>query len=234
MMDSAIVGMHQHSHPVDLRTAIYELAKRTFDLTLAILGILLCAPLFAILAILIKLDSPGPVLFRGTRIGRFGVPFRIFKLRTMVAAAEQLGGSCTSDEDPRITRIGTSLRKLKLDELPQLFNVLEGSMSFVGPRPEVKKFTDLFSTEERHILDVRPGITDWATMWDADEGARLSGSADPEQTYTTLIRPTKISLQLEYIRKRSFWTDVRILSDTIGMVLQRILSHCTRLRATQR
>src|SRR5437899_5337125 len=132
----------------------YELAKRALDFLFALIGIVLCTPVMFVVALIIKLDSPGPVLYRGFRVGRHGLPFRMLKFRTMVADAEQFGGSCTSDEDRRITRAGAPLRKYKLDELPQLFNVLAGSMSFVGPRPEVKRFTDLFTNEERRILEV--------------------------------------------------------------------------------
>jgi lipopolysaccharide/colanic/teichoic acid biosynthesis glycosyltransferase len=209
----------------DVRKSIslYDPAKRCFDLVAAATALAICAPAMAIIAVLIKLDSPGPVLYRGVRAGRFGVPFRMLKFRTMVADAERRGGSCTSDDDPRITRAGRSLRKTKLDELPQLFNVMEGSMSIVGPRPEVEKFTALFNDEERHVLDVRPGITDWATLWDSDEGMLLQGASDPEQKYFELIRPTKVSLQLDYVRNKSFWTDIVIIFKTAWIVSQRVL-----------
>lgn len=230
-MSTKILPVHQDMATSRLQTLLYESAKRTLDVILASIGIIVCGPLLAVIALLIKLDSPGPILYRGLRTGRFGVPFQMLKFRSMVADAERRGGSCTSDEDPRITSIGRFLRKTKLDELPQMFNVLHGSMSFVGPRPEVKKFTELFTEEERCILDVRPGITDRASMWDSDEGVRLSGKPDPEEAYLTMIRPTKISLELEYVRTRSFSTDLLILFQTIWMVLQRILFQKIKLRA---
>ncbi|MBM4308059.1 MAG: sugar transferase [Deltaproteobacteria bacterium] len=138
--------------------------KYLFDKIFSCLGICIFVPLFLVLSILIKFEDTGPVFYRGLRIGRNGQPFRVFKFRTMVLNAENQGASSTSDDDPRITRIGRFLRKYKLDEFPQLINVLKGEMSFVGPRPEVKKFTDLYTEEEKVILTVRPGITDWASM----------------------------------------------------------------------
>ncbi len=140
----------------------------------------------------------------------------------MIIGAEQNGVSCTANDDSRITRIGRLLRKTKLDELPQLFNVISGEMSLVGPRPEVKKFTDLFTPDEWHILDVKPGITDLATLWDSDEGTRLTGAVDPDQAYMETIRPRKIALQLDYIRRRSFWIDLVILLRTFGVVFKQI------------
>lgn len=202
--------------------ASYEFSKRAFDLVLAIAGVIVCAPLMLAIAALIKADSPGPVFYRGQRVGRHGVSFRIWKFRTMVTDAELNGVTCTSNDDRRITRAGKVLRNTKLDELPQLFNVIFGDMSLVGPRPEVKKFTDLFTPEERHILDAKPGITDWATLWDSDEGTRLAGAVDPDHEYMKMIRPTKIALQLDYVRSRSFWTDLAILFRTVGLVLRKI------------
>jgi len=143
---------------------MYPLLKYLFDKIFSCLGICIFVPLFLVLSILIKFEDTGPVFYRGLRIGRNGQPFRVFKFRTMVLNAENQGASSTSDDDPRITRIGRFLRKYKLDEFPQLINVLKGEMSFVGPRPEVKKFTDLYTEEEKVILTVRPGITDWASM----------------------------------------------------------------------
>ncbi len=193
--------------------------KRLFDFVLSLVGLILLAPIILIVAALIQLDSPGPVFYRGVRVGRFGKLFWIFKFRTMVLNAEQLGGPSTADDDPRITRVGKSLRKYKFDELPQLINVLKGEMSFVGPRPEVPQYVAMFSEEERAILTVQPGITDWASIWNPDEGAILAGSSDPEKTYLEKIRPNKIRLQLEYVRNRSFWTDIRILMETFKILL---------------
>ena len=164
-------------------------------------------------------EDGGPVFYRGERVGRHGKIFHIFKFRTMVVNAEKIGGPSTPDDDPRITRIGRQLRKYKLDELPQLFNVLLGEMSLVGPRPEVKCYTDMFTAEEKAILSVRPGITDWASIWNPDEGSILAGAEDPEAAYLELIRPTKLKLQLKYVREQSLTTDLKIIWETIAVVL---------------
>jgi lipopolysaccharide/colanic/teichoic acid biosynthesis glycosyltransferase len=195
--------------------------KRATDVFMSALGLVALSPTLLIVAIAIVLDSRGPVFYRGVRIGRGGVPFRIIKFRTMVVNAEKFGGTATSDGDPRITRLGRPLRKYKLDELPQLINVLRGEMSLVGPRPEVPQYVEMLSEEERVILTHRPGITDWATLWDADEGAVLAASADPERTYLDKIRPLKTKLQLEYVRNQSFWTDLIIISRTIAAIVFR-------------
>jgi lipopolysaccharide/colanic/teichoic acid biosynthesis glycosyltransferase len=194
--------------------------KRLFDKIFSCLGVCTLAPLFLFVAILIKFEDRSPVFYRGVRVGQYGRPFRVFKFRTMGVDAENRGASSTSDDDPRITRIGKWLRKYKLDELPQLINVLRGEMSFVGPRPEVKKFTDLFTEEERAILTVRPGITDWASIWNPDEGGLLQGSLDPDQDYLEKIRPEKIRLQLKYVRERSFLTDLKIIFQTLQVLVK--------------
>ncbi|MGO8752963.1 MAG: sugar transferase [Thermoguttaceae bacterium] len=189
--------------------------KRSFDFLASLFAILLLLPLFLVVSLWIKLNSPGPVFYRGRRVGRFGRPFRISKFRTMVVNADQIGGPSTADDDRRITSAGKWLRKRKLDELPQLFDVLLGRMSLVGPRPEVQKYIDLFSDEEQAILQVRPGITDWASIWNSDEGAVLAGSQDPDRAFEELIRPTKVRLQLKYVRERSFCVDLKILAFTV-------------------
>lgn len=168
----------------------------------------------------IRGEDGGSVFYRGVRVGLNGRAFRIFKFRTMVVNAEKLGGSSTADDDARITRIGKVLRKYKLDELPQLINVLKGEMSFVGPRPEVQHYVDMFTEEERAILSVRPGITDWASLWNNDEGAILAGSPDPEKTYMKEIRPEKIRLQLKYVRERSFPVDLKIILQTLFAIIR--------------
>ncbi len=198
---------------------ISAVLKRSCDVAASALGLVLLFPVLAAFAALIKLKSPGPVFYRGVRVGRFGKLFRIFKFRTMVVNAEQLGGSSTADGDPRVTPVGRFLRKYKLDELPQLLNVLKGEMSLVGPRPEVMQYVAMFSAEEKAILSVAPGITDWASIANSDEGARLAGSPDLEKTYLEKIRPEKIRLQLEYVRKRSFGTDMRILLETFKVLM---------------
>ena len=195
--------------------------KRLFDILFSALGLLFLSPIFLIIAILIKREDRGPILYRGVRIGKFGKTFKIFKFRTLVANAEKIGGPSTADDDPRITKVGKLIRKYKLDELPQLINVLKGEMSFVGPRPEVPFYVKMFTEEERTILSLRPGITDWASLWNPDEGATLAGSPDPEKTYMEKIRPEKIRLQLKYVRERSFWADLKILLLTMRTILLR-------------
>ncbi len=192
--------------------------KRTFDIFCAAVGLMLLSPLLGWIAWRIHREDGGPVFYRGERVGKDAALFRIFKFRTMVVNADKIGGPSTPDDDPRITRIGRRLRKYKLDELPQLLNVLLGEMSLVGPRPEVKRYTDMFTPEERTILTVRPGITDWASIWNPDEGSVLAGAVDPEAAYLELIRPTKVRLQLRYVKEQSFFTDLRILWKTL-MVL---------------
>ncbi|OPY16629.1 MAG: UDP-N-acetylgalactosamine-undecaprenyl-phosphate N-acetylgalactosaminephosphotransferase [Syntrophus sp. PtaB.Bin075] len=194
------------------------MCKRLFDIIAASMGLLSLSPLLLWIAWRIWQEDRGPIFYRGVRVGFHGKPFRIFKFRTMVVDAEKLGASSTSDDDLRITRIGGFLRKYKLDELLQLINVLVGDMSLVGPRPEVKKFTDLYTEEEKLILAVRPGITDWASLWNPDEGTLLKGSVDPDKDYLEKIRPEKIRLQLMYVRKRSFWTDVKIIFLTLKTI----------------
>jgi lipopolysaccharide/colanic/teichoic acid biosynthesis glycosyltransferase len=178
------------------------------------------SPLLLVLALLIKLGSRGSIFYRGLRAGRFGKPFRIFKFRTMVVNADKIGGPSTSADDPRLTRLGAFLRRYKLDELPQLINVVKGDMSLVGPRPEVLEETRLYNDQEKHLLDVRPGITDWASIRFRDEGEILRGSADPHQAYREKIRPEKIRLGLEYVQKHSFLTDCRIIFDTLKVIFE--------------
>jgi lipopolysaccharide/colanic/teichoic acid biosynthesis glycosyltransferase len=198
---------------------VAEAIKRCFDFVVALAALIVVSPVLLLLAVIIKLGSPGPVFYRGVRIGRYGVPFRIFKFRTMVINAENLGGSATAEDDPRITPIGRFIRRHKLDEFPQFMNVLLGDMSLVGPRPEVKKYVDMYSHEERAILDLRPGITDWASIWNSNEAAVLEGSKDPEQAYEELIRPTKLALQLFYAHNHSLAVDVKILFHTFCKLL---------------
>jgi len=195
--------------------------KRILDLVVSFLGLLFLLPLLTVVAILIKSGSPGPVFYRGLRAGRLGKSFRIFKFRTMVLNADKIGGPSSAVDDPCITRVGAFLRQYKLDELPQLLNVLRGEMSLVGPRPEVLQYVAMFTEEERPILTVLPGITDWASIANADEGALLAGSPDPEKTYLEKIRPEKIRLQLEYVRRHSFAVDLQILMQTSRVLLRR-------------
>ncbi len=188
--------------------------KRLCDVLAASVLLLLLSPLLLVIALVITWSDGGPVFYRAPRVGLAGQPFRMLKFRTMVRHADKLGGPSTPDGDPRVTPVGRWLRKHKLDELPQLFNVCGGTMSLVGPRPEVQHYVDLYSEEERVILTVRPGLTDWASLWNIDEGALLKGSPDPEKVYLETIRPVKLRLQLAYVRQRSFGTDLRILLHT--------------------
>ena len=197
------------------------MTKSLFDFLFSLFGLIILSPLFFLIAFLIKRESPGPGFYRGTRIGRNGKPFKIFKFRTMVPDAEKLGGPSTGGDDPRLLKIGNFLKKYQLDELPQLINVLKGEMSLVGPRPEVKMYVDIMSTEERkNILSVKPGLTDFASLWNFHESDILKGSSDPEKTYQEKIRPTKIKLQMEYVRNRSFLLDLKIIIKTIMKIFQ--------------
>ncbi len=196
---------------------MYPYIKRLLDLLLASIGLIFLWPVLLIIAILVKCESTGPVFYRGVRTGRFGKPFRIFKFRSMVVDAEKVGGSTTKDKDPRITKIGGFLRKYKLDELPQLLNVLVGEMSFIGPRPEVAEYTDLYSEEEKAILSVRPGITDYSSMKFNDLQAYV-GDGDADEVFRREILPQKNALRLKYVRDCSFWVDLKILLQTIGIV----------------
>jgi lipopolysaccharide/colanic/teichoic acid biosynthesis glycosyltransferase len=195
--------------------------KRTFDIALSLIGLVFLLPLLVVLAICIKLDSPGPVFYRGVRGGRFGTPFRILKLRTMVARAEQLGGAETRADDPRITRVGAVLRYYKLDELPQLINVVLGDMSLVGPRPEVMNEVALYNDRERQLLLARPGITDWASIKFRHEAELLRGSPDVHAAYHSKIRPEKIRLGIEYVQHHSLLIDCKIILATLRAIFQR-------------
>jgi lipopolysaccharide/colanic/teichoic acid biosynthesis glycosyltransferase len=192
--------------------------KRSFDVVVSGLGIVVSLPLLLFVAVLIKLDSQGPVFYRGERVGRFDNLFRIFKFRTMCVDAEQIGGSSTSDDDPRITRVGSFLRRFKLDELPQLFNVLNGTMSFVGPRPQVASLVELYTPDQRRLLDVRPGITDYASLKFRNLGQILEGAGDPDEAYLRVVAPEKIRLGLFYVDHNNFWTDLRIIMATVVSV----------------
>ncbi len=193
--------------------------KRVFDIIYSSCGLLVLSPIFIIIACVIKSGDRGALFYRGVRVGLHEKLFRIYKFRTMVMNAEKIGGSSTAGDDPRITKVGKFVRKYKLDELPQLINVLKGEMSFVGPRPEVQHYVDMFTEEEKAILSVRPGITDWASLWNPDEGKILSGSPDPEKAYMEKIRPNKITLQLKYVKERSFWVDLKIIFKTLLTIL---------------
>lgn len=195
--------------------------KRLFDIVASLLGLVVLSPLLLTLAAIVKLTSSGPMVYRGVRAGFGGRPFRIMKFRSMVVNAEKLGGPSTSDDDPRVTRIGAFMRRFKLDELPQLFNVLLGEMSLVGPRPEVLSEVETYTPEQRRVLEVRPGITDWASIWNSDEGAVLAGAADPHAVYKERIQPTKLALQLKYREESGLATDLRIILFTLRKIVDK-------------
>jgi lipopolysaccharide/colanic/teichoic acid biosynthesis glycosyltransferase len=193
--------------------------KRVFDVVIAAIVLLVLSPVLLGIAIAIKLGSPGPVFYRGPRVGMHKRPFAMLKFRTMVIDADAKGPSSTSADDPRITTIGAALRRYKVDELPQFINVLKGEMSVVGPRPQVAWAVDGYSAEEQRVLTVRPGITDWASIRFRNEGDILKGSSDPDRDYMILIHPEKMRLSLQYVDSVSFATDLRILVRTAGAVL---------------
>lgn len=191
----------------------YAIAKRLLDVVVSLGAIALSSLVLAVVAVLVKATSPGPILYRGLRAGRHGANFHILKFRTMVVDAEKKGGASTAVDDPRLTPIGRLLRKYKLDELPQFFNVLGGSMSLVGPRPQVLSYTSKYQGEERTILDMRPGITDLASLYFSDMD-KVLGTGDVDAKYARDIEPVKNVLRLRYVREASFLLDIRILVET--------------------
>ena len=189
--------------------------KRVFDIAVASAGLILLFPLMALAALLVKLDSNGPIFFRQERMGREFRPFFIYKFRTMAHDSSGKGGLVTIGNDPRITRAGRLLRKTKIDELPQLINVVKGDMTFVGPRPEVRKYVELFRQDYMEILKIRPGITDLASLKYRDEASLLGSSPNPADEYVAQILPDKIRLGKEYIRKSSFLFDLSLIFKTL-------------------
>ena len=194
--------------------------KRAVDVIAASCGLILLMPLLAFVALAIKLDSPGDVLFRQERVGKNFRRFRILKFRTMRADASSNGALVTTGGDPRITRIGHWLRRLKIDELPQLFNVLKGDMSLVGPRPEVPHYVELFRKDYEEILKIRPGITDLASLKYRDEAAILAQSDHPEEEYVSRVLPEKIQLAKDYMNQSSFFFDVALIFKTVLKLLE--------------
>lgn len=192
-----------------------RVGKRLFDIVFSILGLALCTPLFVLISLAIKLDDGGRVFFCQERVGRYGKPFRMWKFRSMVENASALGGELTVARDPRITRVGYLLRQSKLDELPQLANVLVGQMSFVGPRPEVAKYVTLYNPEQRKVLDLVPGITDPASVAYRSESDLLANSSTPERLYVEQIMPDKIRLNIEYATGATSWSDLRVIALTL-------------------
>lgn len=194
--------------------------KRAFDLFFSALGLVIASPFFIIITILIKLDSSGPVFYRQVRVGLSNKDFKIFKFRTMHINADKLGLLTVGGRDPRVTRLGYYLRKYKLDELPQLINVLFGDMSFVGPRPEVRKYVDLYTETQKNVLKVKPGITDMASIEFRNENDILSMQSDPNQYYIDVIMPHKLEINLEYIRHRNLLKDIGVIFKTFLAILK--------------
>ena len=193
--------------------------KRIFDTTLSLLGLIILLPFMLIIAILIKLDSKGPVFFKQIRVTKNGREFKIFKYRTMRVGSDKYS-QITVGKDNRITKIGVFLRKYKLDEIPQLINVLIGDMSLVGPRPEVPKYVALYTDKQREILKVRAGITDYASIEFSDENDLLASEEDPEKAYIEKVMPKKIDLNKKYISEISILTDIKIILLTIKKILK--------------
>jgi lipopolysaccharide/colanic/teichoic acid biosynthesis glycosyltransferase len=191
-----------------------EVCRRALDVTASSIGLVLLGPLFVLLGLVIKLGSPGPVFFRGERVGKDGKHFRVYKFRTMVANAARKGPSITAAGDPRVTRVGHFLRRKKLDELPQLINVLIGDMSLVGPRPEDPRYVAIYTPEQRKALCVRPGITSLASINYRHEEKLLQGDGW-EQIYREEILPAKLQIELDYLEHRSVWRDIYVVTQTL-------------------
>ena len=215
--------MNENNKPLDIAAILEKrklqlVLKRLMDIVISGSALLVIWPVLLIVAIAIKIDDPGPVFYRQVRVGRGGKTFRIFKFRTMVVDADKKGLAITVGRDNRITRVGALLRKTKLDELAQLINVFTGEMSFVGPRPEVQKYVDMYTPYQRQVLLVRPGITDYASIAYRNENDMLAGAQDPERMYIDVIMPDKIELNMKYLREISPVADIRLIFGTIAAV----------------
>lgn len=195
--------------------------KRLFDIVASACGLILLSPLFFIVSVWIKLDSTGPVFYRQVRVGRYNKDFKIFKFRTMRVGADKGSLVTIGGRDPRVTRIGYYLRKFKIDELPQLINVFIGDMSLVGPRPEVRHYVNYWTPEQLHVLDVRPGITDPASIKFRNENELMESAEDPESFYINVIMQEKLKLYLEYVHNASFWYDIELILKTIYTVVKK-------------
>ncbi len=195
--------------------------KRLFDIVASGLGLIVLSPLFLVIAIWIKLDSKGPIFYRQVRVGRYNRDFRIFKFRSMRVGSDKGSLVTIGGQDERITRAGCFIRKYKLDELPQLINVLIGDMSLVGPRPEVRHYVNYWTPEQMHVLDVRPGITDPASIKYLDENELLEKAENPEKYYIEVIMQEKIKLYLQYVEKQSFLYDITLIFKTFWMIVTR-------------
>lgn len=201
--------------------------KRAFDFVCSLLGLIILSPVFLVLSIMIVLDSKGGVFFRGPRVGLHGKEFRIFKFRSMIPDCEGKGKWNVGDKDDRITKVGHFLRKSKLDELPQLINVLIGDMSLVGPRPELRYYTDMYTEEEKAILDLKPGITDWASMTNFEQFKGFTTAEDPDKFYLEQVRPLKLRLQLYYRYHHGFFSDIKCILWTV----YKVVTHSQKLPA---
>lgn len=195
--------------------------KRILDIVFSLLVIAVGLPFGLVIALLIVLDSKGSVIYRQSRVGRNNVDFRLYKFRTMCVEADRGSLITVGADDARITRVGAFLRKFKIDEFPQFLNILKGEMSIVGPRPEVRKYVDLYTPDQMRVLSVRPGLTDYASIRYVNENELLATSADPEQTYIQEIMPDKLNLNLKYIDEQSFCTDCKIILETLKAILVR-------------
>jgi lipopolysaccharide/colanic/teichoic acid biosynthesis glycosyltransferase len=193
--------------------------KRSFDIVFSLIGLILLMPLFFVVAVLIKLSSSGPIFYLQMRVGLNGNDFKLYKFRTMMVDADKQGLLTVGGRDPRVTSIGYYLRKFKIDELPQLMNVLFGSMSFVGPRPEVRKYVDMYTEEQKNVLSIKPGITDYASLEYFNENDLLSRSENPEQVYIQEVLPAKLKLNLKYMREAGFFTDLKIIFRTLARIV---------------
>lgn len=197
-----------------------KISKRIFDILFSSIGLILISPILLVISIIIKITSEGPILFKQVRVGKDNKDFKILKFRTMIVDADKKGLKITVKDDPRITKIGKFLRKTKLDELPQLFNVLLGDMSFVGPRPEVRKYVDLYTEEQKQVLSVRPGITDLASIKYRNENELLDQSSNPEETYINEIMPSKLKINLDYVKNINLVNDIKLILLTIKTVIK--------------
>lgn len=200
--------------------------KRLFDITLSIPGLILLSPLFIILAIWIKKDSKGPVFYKQIRIGKDGREFYLYKFRSMRQGADKQGLLTVGGKDPRITKSGSFIRTYKLDEFPQLINVLKGDMSIVGPRPEVPKYVALYTADQQKVLSVKPGISDWASIYFRNENELLAQAENPEEFYVSEVMPQKLSMNLKYINNNNLFIDLKIILNTIKMVIFKKSDKC--------
>lgn len=194
--------------------------KRLFDICCSLIGLILLFPLLLVLAMMVATGSPGGIFYRQTRVGKKGKDFQLLKFRTMRPGSDTKGLLTVGGRDPRITGAGFFLRKYKLDELPQLINVLRGDMSLVGPRPEVRRYVDLYNEEQKKVLQVKPGITDYASLEYFSENDLLAASTDPERTYIEEIMPAKLRLNQKYLNEAGLLTDLRIIGKTIARIFQ--------------